>query len=64
MSLSPGIQKCPSKAGRQYTTSVDGQKNLKISVFQGERDLVEHNRKLGEFILRDIPRRCQRGYPK
>jgi molecular chaperone HscA len=34
---------------------VDGQKNLKISVFQGERDLVEHNRKLGEFILRDIP---------
>jgi molecular chaperone HscA len=47
--------KIPSKAGRQYTTSVDGQKNLKISVFQGERDLVEHNRKLGEFILRDIP---------
>jgi molecular chaperone HscA len=47
--------KIPAKAGRQYTTSVDGQKNLKISVYQGERDLVEHNRKLGEFILRDIP---------
>ncbi len=47
--------KIPSKAGRQYTTSVDGQKNLKVSVFQGERDLVEHNRKLGEFILTGIP---------
>ncbi len=47
--------KVPIKAGRQYTTSVDGQKNLKIAVYQGERDLVEHNRKLGEFILRDIP---------
>lgn len=47
--------KVPSKAGRQYTTSVDGQANLKIGVYQGERDLVEHNRKLGEFILRGIP---------
>lgn len=51
----PRNSKVPGKAGRQYTTSVDGQKNLKIAVFQGERDLVEHNRKLGEFILRGIP---------
>ncbi len=51
----PRNSKVPSKAGRQYTTSVDGQKNLKVSVFQGERDLVEHNRKLGEFILKGIP---------
>lgn len=51
----PRNSRIPTKAGRQYTTSVDGQKNLKISVFQGERDLVEHNRKLGEFILKDIP---------
>ncbi len=51
----PRNSKVPTKAGRQYTTSVDGQKNLKIAVFQGERDLVEHNRKLGEFILRNIP---------
>ncbi len=53
--LLPRNSKIPTKAGRQYTTSVDGQKNLKVSVFQGERDLVEHNRKLGEFILRNIP---------
>lgn len=51
----PRNSKIPTKAGRQYTTSVDGQKNLKISVYQGERDLVEHNRKLGEFILSNIP---------
>jgi molecular chaperone HscA len=51
----PRNSKVPVKAGRQYTTSVDGQKNLKIAVYQGERDLVEHNRKLGEFILRGIP---------
>ena len=51
----PRNSKVPGKAGRQYTTSVDGQTNLKIAVFQGERDLVESNRKLGEFILKGIP---------
>ncbi|HHM21826.1 MAG TPA: heat-shock protein Hsp70, partial [Bacteroidetes bacterium] len=51
----PRNTKVPIKAGRQYTTSVDGQKNLKIAVYQGERDLVQHNRKLGEFVLKDIP---------
>lgn len=51
----PRNTKVPVRSARQYTTSIDGQKNLKIAVFQGERDLVEHNRKLGEFILRGIP---------
>lgn len=51
----PRNSKIPSGQGRQYTTSVDGQKNLKIAVYQGERDLVAHNRKLGEFILKGIP---------
>jgi len=51
----PRNAKIPSKQTRQYTTSVDGQANLKITVYQGERDLVEHNRKLGEFILSGIP---------
>ncbi len=45
----------PTKVGRKYTTSIDGQKNLKVAIYQGERDLVKDNRKLGEFILRDIP---------
>jgi len=47
--------KVPTKAGRQYTTSIDGQVNMKISVYQGERDLVKENRKLAEFDLRGIP---------
>ncbi|ALD20075.1 Fe-S protein assembly chaperone HscA [Hymenobacter sp. DG25A] len=51
----PRNSKIPTKAGRQYTTSVDGQINLKISVYQGERDLVKENRKLAEFDLRGIP---------
>lgn len=51
----PRNAKIPTKAGRQYTTSIDGQVNMKISVFQGERDLVQENRKLAEFELRGIP---------
>lgn len=51
----PRNSKVPTKVGRQYTTSVDGQANLKVAVYQGERDLVQHNRKLGEFILKGIP---------
>lgn len=51
----PRNSKIPISAGRSYTTSVDGQTNLKVAVYQGERDLVEHNRKLGEFVLKDIP---------
>lgn len=53
--LIPRNTKIPFRAGRQYTTSVDGQKNLKIAVYQGERELVSDNRKLAEFILKNIP---------
>lgn len=51
----PRNSKVPTSAARNYTTSVDGQKNLKIAIYQGERDLVENNRQLGEFILKEIP---------
>ena len=51
----PRNSRIPIKAGREYTTSVDGQVNLKVGVYQGERDLVKHNRKLGEFVLKGIP---------
>ncbi len=53
--LIPRNSKIPSKAGRQYTTSKDGQGSMRISVFQGERDLVKDNRKLAEFNLTNIP---------
>ena len=51
----PRNSKVPSQAGRQYTTSADGQSKLKISVFQGEREMTDDNRKLGEFTLANIP---------
>ncbi|TAE35049.1 MAG: Fe-S protein assembly chaperone HscA [Sphingobacteriales bacterium] len=59
----PRNNKVPTKAGRQYTTSVDGQVNLKIAVYQGERDLVKENRKLAEFDLKGIPA-MPAGFPK
>ncbi|HXH99070.1 MAG TPA: Fe-S protein assembly chaperone HscA [Sphingobacteriaceae bacterium] len=61
--LVPRNSKIPTKAGRQYSTSVDGQVNMKISVFQGERDLVKENRKLAEFDLKGIPA-MPAGFPK
>lgn len=51
----PRNTRVPTAAGRQYTTSIDGQSKLKISVYQGERDLVRDNRKLAEFVLSGIP---------
>lgn len=53
--LIPRNAKIPSRAARQYTTQVDGQASMRISVFQGERDLVKDNRKLAEFNLKGIP---------
>ncbi len=53
--LIPRNSKIPSKAARQYTTQKDGQSGMRISVYQGERDLVSDNRKLAEFNLSNIP---------
>ncbi len=61
--LIPRNAKIPSQASRQYTTQVDGQSGMRISVFQGERDLVNDNRKLAEFNLSNIPG-MPAGFPK
>lgn len=53
--LLPRNSKIPTKAGRQYTTSKDGQSGMKIAVYQGERDMVKDNRRLAEFNLTGIP---------
>ena len=53
--LVPRNSKVPTQVGRQYTTHVDGQSSMRISVYQGERDLVKDNRKLAEFNLTGIP---------
>lgn len=61
--LIPRNSKIPSGAGRQYTTQKDGQSSIRISVYQGERDLVKDNRKLAEFNLTGIPG-MPAGFPK
>ena len=53
--LLPRNAKIPTKAGRQYTTQKDGQSGIQIAIYQGDRDLVKDNRKLGEFTLKGIP---------
>ncbi|MEO7922339.1 MAG: Fe-S protein assembly chaperone HscA [Chitinophagaceae bacterium] len=53
--LIPRNSKIPSSVARQYTTQKDGQGGMRISVYQGERDLVKDNRKLAEFDLTGIP---------
>lgn len=53
--LIPRNSKIPQSVARQYTTYKDGQGGMKISVFQGERDMVNDNRKLAEFDLAGIP---------
>ena len=53
--LIPRNSKVPSQVTRQYTTQKDGQSGIRISVFQGERDLVRNNRELATFSLRGIP---------
>ena len=53
--LIPRNSKIPCGAARQYTTHQDGQADMRISVIQGERDLVKDNRKLASFNLKGIP---------
>ena len=53
--LIPRNSKIPTTISKQYTTQKDGQSGMRISVCQGERDLVRDNRKLAEFNLTGIP---------
>ncbi len=45
----------PARAVERFSTSVDGQVNVKIQVVQGEREMVADCRLLGVFDLRGIP---------
>ena len=53
--LIPRNSKIPLSASRQYTTQKDGQTSIRISVFQGERELIIDNRELVTFKISGIP---------
>jgi molecular chaperone DnaK (HSP70) len=48
-------QMTPARATEKFSTSVDGQTNVKIHVVQGEREMVEDCRSLGQFDLSGVP---------
>ena len=49
--LIPRNTKIPCEITKQFTTSSDYQTDVKLSVYQGEREFANDNTKIGEFIL-------------
>lgn len=47
----------PCKAGEMFTNAVDGQKSMKVTVLQGERELAKDNWELGSFEVQFEPNR-------
>merc|ERR1711978_425396 len=53
----------PTKKSQVYSTAADGQTQVEIKVYQGERDMAKDCKMLGNFILSGIPP-MPRGQPQ
>lgn len=53
----------PTKKSQTFSTAADGQTQVQISIYQGERELVADNKQLGTFNLTGIPP-APRGVPQ
>jgi len=53
----------PTKASQVFSTAEDNQPAVTVAVYQGEREMVQHNKKLGEFNLEGIEP-ARRGTPQ
>ena len=53
----------PTKASEVFTTADDNQPSVDIQIYQGERELVQHNKLLGRFTLSGIAP-APRGVPQ
>lgn len=61
--LIPRNTTIPTEKSQIFSTAADNQTEVTIRVFQGERELVEHNKLLGQFNLTGIPAE-PRGVPQ
>merc|ERR1712138_37201 len=57
------MTKIPVKKSEMFSTAVDNQTNVEIHILQGERELVNGNKSLGNFRLDGIPG-ADRGVPQ
>ncbi|KAH7641649.1 sar s 28 [Dermatophagoides farinae] len=53
----------PTKKSQVFSTAADGQTQVEIKVFQGEREMASNNKLLGQFSLVGIPP-APRGVPQ
>ena len=53
----------PTKKSAVFSTAVDGQTTVEISVFEGEREFIKDNKRLASIKLDDIPS-APRGVPQ
>jgi molecular chaperone DnaK len=53
----------PTKKSQVFSTAADGQSQVEIKVYQGERDMASDNKILGQFSLIGIPP-APRGVPQ